>query len=248
MNHPFIATLTRSGPVGQALLAGLIGLSIFTWAVIVSRTGALRRADRAARAFLARFRQSGVEWMSGDVRLGSSDGPLEKVCEAGLRELRTQRANEGGARTLSPFARDRVQASIEAEIADRIAELETGQIVLAIGASAGPLLGLLGTVWGIMNAFASMGLQGNAGIAAVAPGVAEALVGTVAGLAVAIPSVIAYNIHARKIQLVTSTFDRFAHEFMTALDHAGRRAERREEPPRELAPESSTPVFARNRT
>lgn len=247
MNHPFIATLTRSGPVGQALLAGLIGLSIYTWAVIVSRTGALRRADRAARAFLVRFRQSGVEWMSGDVRLGTTEGPLEKICEAGLRELRLQRAAEGTGRPLSPQARDRVQATLETETSEQISELENGQIVLAVGASAGPLLGLLGTVWGIMNAFASMGMEGNAGIAAVAPGVAEALVGTVAGLAVAIPAVIAYNIHTRKIQLITTLLDRFTHEFLAALDHAGRRADRRDDP-REIAPEPGSPVFARHRT
>jgi biopolymer transport protein TolQ len=247
VNHPFIATLTRSGPVGQALLAGLIGLSIFTWAIIVSKTGALRRAERSSRAFLARFRQSGVEWMSGDVRAGTREGPLGKICEAGMRELRTQRAVEGATRALSPHARARIESALDAEIADQISELERGQIVLAVGASAGPLLGLLGTVWGIMNAFASMGMEGNAGIAAVAPGVAEALVGTVAGLAVAIPAVIAYNVHARKIHVVTAVFDRFSHEFLAALELAGRRSEGRAEP-REAAPDAGQPLFARHRT
>jgi biopolymer transport protein ExbB/TolQ len=220
---------------------------VYTWAIIVSKTGALGRADRASRAFLARFRQSGVEWLSGDVRVGAAEGPLGKILEAGIRELRTQRAIEGAGRALSPHARERISAAIDAEIVEQVSELERGQIVLAIGASAGPLLGLLGTVWGIMNAFASMGMQGNAGIAAVAPGVAEALVGTVAGLAVAIPAVIAYNVHARKIQVITKTFDRFSHEFMVALDLAGRRTEARSDP-RETAPESSSPVFARHRT
>jgi biopolymer transport protein TolQ len=247
VNHPFIATLTRSGPVGQALLAGLIGLSIFTWAIIVTKTGALRRAERSARAFLARFRQSGVEWMSGDVRGGAGEGPLGRICEAGMRELRTQRATEGTTRALSPHARSRIESALSTEIADQISELERGQIVLAVGASAGPLLGLLGTVWGIMNAFASMGLEGNAGIAAVAPGVAEALVGTVAGLAVAIPAVIAYNVHARKIHVVTALFDRFSYEFLAALEIAARRNESRSEP-REAVPESGPPLFARHRT
>ncbi len=247
MNHPFVATLTRSGPVGQALLAGLIGLSIFTWAIIVSKTGALRRAERSVRAFLDRFRQSGVEWMSGEARVPGTEGPLGRVFEAGVRELRAQRAIEGGSRVLSPHARQRVEAALDAEISDQVTELEKGQIVLAIGASAGPLLGLLGTVWGIMNAFASMGMEGNAGIAAVAPGVAEALVGTVAGLGVAIPAVIAYNVHSRKIQVITALFDRFAHEFVTALDVVGRRTERPLEP-REASPEAGQSLFARHRT
>jgi biopolymer transport protein TolQ len=247
VDHPFIATLTRSGPVGQALLAGLIGLSIFTWAVIVSKAGALRRADRSARAFLTRFRQSGVEWMSSDIRLGTPETPLEKICDAGLRELRLQRTVEPG-RFISHQARDRVQSALETETVEQINELEKGQISLAIGASAGPLLGLLGTVWGIMNAFLSIGLAGNAGIATVAPGVAEALITTVAGLAVAVPSVVAYNIFSRKIQTMTSMFDRFSNEFLTAIDLAGKRAERREETPREQKPDAPSSVFARHRT
>lgn len=247
MNHPFIETLRHSGPVGQALLAGLIGLSIYTWAIIVSKNGALRRSERATRAFLARFRQSGVEWMSNEPRATTDDGPLGKICEAALREVRLQRGVEGAGRPLSPQSRDRVRDSIDTEITDQITELERGQLVLAIGASAGPLLGLLGTVWGIMNAFVSMGLQGSAGIAAVAPGVAEALIGTVAGLGVAIPAVVAYNIHSRKIQVITSLFDRFGHEFLTALDLSSRRNERREGA-REPAAESNPPVFARHRS
>jgi biopolymer transport protein TolQ len=98
-----------------------------------------------------------------------------------------------------------------------------------------------------MNAFRAIGMQGNAGIATVAPGVAEALVTTVAGLAVAIPSVIAYNVYGRKTQLVISLFDRFTNEFMTAVDLAGKRGERREST-REPTPEGTPPVFARNRT
>jgi biopolymer transport protein ExbB/TolQ len=247
VDHPFIATLTRSGPVGQALLAGLIGMSIFTWAIIVSKNGALRRAERSARAFLTRFRQSGVEWMSSDIRLGTPETPLEKICDAGLRELRLQRSVEGAGRPLSHAARDRIQSALETETVDQINEVEKGQMALAIGASAGPLLGLLGTVWGIMNAFLSIGLSGNAGIATVAPGVAEALITTVAGLAVAIPSVVVYNIHSRKIQVLTSLFDRFSNEFLTTIDLAGKRAERREET-REHAPDSPSSVFARHRT
>jgi biopolymer transport protein TolQ len=99
-----------------------------------------------------------------------------------------------------------------------------------------------------MNAFLSIGLSGNAGIATVAPGVAEALITTVAGLAVAIPSVVAYNIFSRKIQTLTSVFDRFSNEFLTAIDLAGKRAERREEAPREQKPDAPSSVFARHRT
>jgi biopolymer transport protein TolQ len=155
-----------------------------------------------------------------------------------------QRSLEG-AGAVSAQARDRIRAALETETNDQISDLEKGQLTLAIGASAGPLLGLLGTVWGIMNAFQAIGLQGNAGIATVAPGVAEALIITVAGLAVAIPSVVTYNIHNRKIQVILSIFDRFSNEFLTAVDLSARRAERREET--RVSPEDAS-VFARKRT
>ena len=242
MDHPFIATLTRSGPVGQTILAGLLVLSIFTWVIIFWKSRMLRDAERATRGFLVRFRDAGVEWL----RTGGGsapEGPAGRLYEAGAREFQAQREIAGMRDELTPEAIARIEAGMDAESTEQIAELEKGHIVLAIAASASPFIGLFGTVWGIMNAFRGMSLEGSAGIAAVAPGVAEALVTTVAGLAVAIPSVVAFNLLNRKVQLITSMLDRFTNEFLRATQFAVRREGRGAVPT--ANPGDAPAVFAR---
>lgn len=245
MDHPFIATLTRSGPVGQTILAGLLILSIYTWTVIFWKRVDLRRAERAAREFLRRFRESPLEYLRGP--LGNpAPPPIGPIFEQGAEEFRVQRELAGRDQPLDGHAYARIEEVLEAETAERIADLEKGQVVLAIAASASPFIGLFGTVWGIMNAFRGMSLEGSAGIAAVAPGVAEALVTTVAGLAVAIPAVIAYNVFHRRIQVVTAVLDRFSTEFVRAVHHFTTRGAGAVPAPAP-SPESGVepPVFAR---
>jgi biopolymer transport protein TolQ len=239
LDHPFISTLLHSGPVGQSILAGLLLASILTWWVILWKVGALRQAEASSRRFLARFREGGPEWLDPARRM-SIDGPLGPVYAEGLREVHLQREIADGAR-LGPEAMSRIEAALDSEIVTQIAELDRGHVILAIAASASPFVGLFGTVWGIMNAFRGMSLEGSAGIAAVAPGVAEALVTTVAGLAVAIPAVVAYNLLNRRAQLIGSLYDRFSQEFLRAVVLSGRRDARPAPPP---APEAA-PVFAR---
>lgn len=229
----------RSGPVGQGILAGLLVASVLTWWIIIWKFGALRHARASCRRFLARFREGGAAWLDS-ARLPSVEGPLGKIYEGGLREYQAQQEIAGGA-PLTAEAMTRIEAALEAECVDQISELDRGHIVLAIAASASPFVGLFGTVWGIMNAFRGMSLEGSAGIAAVAPGVAEALVTTVAGLAVAIPAVIAYNLLNRRAQLISTSFDRFSHEFLRTVVLSGRRGAHHPPPVVEEAP----PVFAR---
>jgi biopolymer transport protein TolQ len=222
VEHPFISTLLRSGPVGQSILFALLLLSIYTWTVIFSKVGTLRTAQRQCREFLARFRESPADWL--DTTRGSAEGPMGRLWEAGRAEYRNQLELVGpGGGAISPEGMARIEEALEAETVDAIADLEKGHLVLAVASSASPFIGLFGTVWGIMNAFRGMSLEGSAGIAAVAPGVAEALVTTVAGLAVAIPAVVAYNFLNRRVQLVTAQLDRFATEFVRAADFASRR-------------------------
>jgi biopolymer transport protein TolQ len=229
----------RSGPVGQGILAGLLVASVLTWWVIIWKIGALRRAQASCRRFLARFREGGTAWLDSP-RGGGVEGPLGTIYEGGLREYHAQSEIAGGG-PLGPEAMARIEAALEAESVDQISELDQGHIILAIAASASPFVGLFGTVWGIMNAFRGMSMEGSAGIAAVAPGVAEALVTTVAGLAVAIPAVIAYNLLNRRAQLIATSFDRFSHEFLRTVVLSGRRSAHHPPPVAEEVP----PVFAR---
>ncbi|MGH2570656.1 MAG: MotA/TolQ/ExbB proton channel family protein [bacterium] len=222
MDHPFFMTLTRSGPVGQSILAGLLILSIYTWAIIVAKARSLSRAEKECRAFLARFREGGAEWiLRGRV---PAPGPLAVLFESGLAEFSAQRELVVPGQPLDAQATARLEAALEVEAADSITALEKGHVILAIGASVSPFAGLFGTVWGIMNAFRSMSLEGSAGIAAVAPGVAEALVTTVAGLAVAIPAVVAYNLLNRRVRVIIGLIDRFQVEFLRAAHYACRMA------------------------
>ena len=221
MEHPFISTLLRSGPVGQTILFALLLLSIYTWTIIFSKVAALRLAHRQCREFLARFRESPADWL--DTARGSAVGPMGRLWEAGRTEYRNQLELAGPGGVISTEGIARIEEALEAETVDLIADLEKGHLVLAVASSASPFIGLFGTVWGIMNAFRGMSLEGSAGIAAVAPGVAEALVTTVAGLAVAIPAVVAYNFLNRRVQLVTASLDRFSTEFVRAADFASRR-------------------------
>jgi biopolymer transport protein TolQ len=238
VDHPFIATLIRSGPVGQTILAGLVILSIYTWAVILTKFTGLRRAEKASRSFLTAFQQSSTDWLHR-ARSAPGGGPLARVYEGGVHEYHLQRELTHAGQPLSSEANRRIEAALDAEIADEITELERGHLILAIAASACPFIGLFGTVWGIMNAFRGISMEGSAGIAAVAPGVAEALVTTVAGLAVAIPAVIAYNVLNRRVQIITSILDRFSTEFLRAVQFATHRGV--SNAPGSQAP----PVFAR---
>jgi len=246
VDHPFIATLLRSGPVGQSILAGLLILSVYTWATILTKLSVLRAAEKRARSVAAAFREARSTWLNRPPTAGVLTGPLGEVCLAGLREFRAQAMLLGPGQVPDAEAAAQIEGALEVETVEQIAKLEKGHLLLAVAASASPFIGLFGTVWGIMNAFRGMGLEGSAGIAAVAPGVAEALVTTVAGLAVAIPAVVAYNLLNRKVQLLTTMLDRFSAEFMRCIHHAARRGEVSGSPdPAGPAGGESTAVFAR---
>jgi len=245
VEHPFVSTLLRSGPVGQAILAGLLALSVYTWTVIFAKAGALRQAHKATRSVATRFRESPLEWFDGR-RAMSEPGPVGRVIAEGYREFRAQQELSGGA-PLDAGAVARIESALESEIVDRMNDLQRGHLGLGICASSSPFIGLFGTVWGIMNSFRGMSLQGSAGIAAVAPGIAEALITTAAGIGVAIPAIIAYNILNRRVQLVTSVLDRVAGEFVRAAVVASRHdaAVRAPHAAAPATPEGAPALFAR---
>ena len=242
LDHPFVSTLLRSGPVGQTILAGLLILSIYTWAVILTKFGTLRAAERSVQAFREQFRQAGQDWLH-TTRGTPVPGPIGQVFEGGMREYRHQREQYPPGRPLPSEARERIEANLDVEISEATSNLERGHLVLAIAASASPFIGLFGTVWGIMNAFRGISTEGSAGIAAVAPGVAEALITTVAGLAVAIPAVIAYNLLTGWTNRIIGSIERFANEFIGAVDRSARSSPA---PSRSPGGTEDSPIFARH--
>jgi len=147
--------------------------------------------------------------------------PITEVFRAGYLELTRIQRERGeaaqGGRT-SPFPVENVQRAMYKATHEQVGSMEELLPFLATTGSATPFIGLFGTVWGIMNAFSGIATTGNASLATVAPGIAEALVATAAGLGAAIPSVIAYNYFLTRIRAIHGRIDSFTAEFINFLE------------------------------
>lgn len=218
------AMVTDAGFFAQLILAVLLCFSIVSWAVIFMKWKQFRRVLADA----ARFRQS----FRRGRRLADRMAPLNNlsqsphwiVVDAGLREASAfSDQNRGGESPpgawydLSPGQKQAVSDTLTRVTQEEILKLEAWTIFLATVGNASPFLGLLGTVWGIMDSFVGIGLTGSASLAVVAPGIAEALIATAAGLAAAIPAVIAYNWSVRKLRQIGDDLSNLSLEFLTEL-------------------------------
>jgi len=152
------------------------------------------------------------------------------MLEAGFKELdefRRGEKNPQGSKEISLMeelelgkGKDRldvIRMTLERVGSEEINRLEKSIVFLATTGNVSPFFGLLGTVWGIMHSFASIGVRGSASLAVVAPGIAMALIATILGLAVAIPAVMAYNFFNNKLKVISTQVDNFALEFLSAV-------------------------------
>jgi biopolymer transport protein TolQ len=190
--------------------------------MIFRKHRALKEADTRSEEFEKRF------WSGGDLATiykeiagtGAESG-MEGIFEAGFSEFARLRKQSDAAAQVIEGARRAMRVAQIREV-DR---LEENLAFLATVGSTSPYIGLFGTVWGIMNAFHSLGNVQHATIAMVAPGISEALIATAMGLFAAIPAVIAYNRYANKVERLETRFDSFLEEFSTILQrHVGGRA------------------------
>ena len=151
--------------------------------------------------------------------IADEPSPSARVCEAAYERIKTLNIElpGGGRRALNATEVDVVRASLEQAVADQILELERKMIFLATAITISPFLGLFGTVWGIMLAFTDLAIMGKADIQTLAPGVSGALLTTVLGLLVAIPSVVGYNIITSLIKATIVQMDNFVEEFLVKL-------------------------------
>ena len=204
-----------AGPMGKFVLLVLIVFSILSWAIIVERWRTFGRAERESAAFLARFRQGGGLAAVQDATKNLEQSPVAQVFRAGYREF-----------SLNPPAGGLVSEPAELEALHRVLrktadlqsmELERSLGLLATTAGATPFIGLFGTVWGIMNAFRGIGVTSNASIQAYAPGIAEALIATAAGLLAAIPALIGYNHFLRRMRVIEGRMDEFIADLVHRL-------------------------------
>jgi len=213
--------LERATPEGKAIILVLILFSIFAWSVMAQKGLQLRRAKRLNRYFEAEFRTQKHVLDVYDRRLQVPDCPLFMVYQEGCRELDARLRAVGSTvrkRFVSLKGMEHVKRTLERTVAQQSLRLESGLILLAIAVSGAPFLGLLGTVWGVMSAFSYVALKGSADLKTMAPGVAAALITTVAGLLVAIPSMFGYNWLVHNLRVQTVELDNFAQELVSHME------------------------------
>ena len=210
----------------KIVLAVLIAGSLFSWWLIFAKSRQFSDLREQGDAFLYSMERAESLQDAYKAILSLPDSPYGRVFRQGVNffsELRPGVLREGERPTqgLSLTQLEALRLVLEKEEAEERDELAQGLGWLAVIGSVSPLMGLMGTVIGIMNAFLGITSSGSSNIMAVAPGVAEALLTTVAGLAVAIPSVIAYNHFVGKVNLVSGELEGFSSEFIGTLAREG---------------------------
>jgi biopolymer transport protein TolQ len=211
--------LAQTGWVARIVLLILLAFSIFSWAVIYRKYTAFRAAREHTERFLQAFRSAQRLPESGPLRAVFPASPLVPLYIAGLKEVESQAgasAKNPHGGTLKSMAA--VSAALQVASEAEVAHLEHRMSFLATTGSVTPFIGLFGTVWGIMGAFMGLGEAGATTLRAVAPGIAEALIATAAGLFAAIPAVIAYNHFLHQIRQFATRMDNFAVEFLARAE------------------------------
>lgn len=212
---------TQATPEAKAIIACLIVFSILAWSVMVSKVIQMRRARRLNHYFNEEFRAQKNVLDIFDRKLQVEGCPLYAVYQTGCVQLDARLRGPGGERrkqSISLKNMEHVKRAIENVVAQESLKLESGLILLAIAVSGAPFIGLLGTVWGVMSTFAGVAQQGSATMAAMAPGVAAALITTVGGLLVAIPSMFGYNWLVHNLRAFTVGLDNFAQELVSKME------------------------------
>jgi biopolymer transport protein TolQ len=214
--------LTGSGPVVLSVLYTLIAASVASWGIVIFKARQLHSARKGAEEFQKLFwdTRNLAEVSRACSQLGPN--PLAAVFAAGYEELLRLRnkkkaaAEEGLSTELSGVAN--VERAMRRAASRERVQLESLLTFLATISSTAPFIGLFGTVWGIMNSFMGLSSGGASSIQAVAPGISEALIATAAGLAAAIPALVAYNHFARSARVIASEMDSFISEFLNIAE------------------------------
>jgi biopolymer transport protein TolQ len=202
----------------------LLAFSLLSWTIILRKWSTFRTIGPKSHAFVAVFRNSArLSEVSSASELYRST-PLSGIFSAGYRELNAQIQASNSPNPGHPILGERqiagIQRSLQRASAAELSVLEKGLSWLATTGAVAPFIGLLGTVVGIISAFRGLGLEGTASIQAVAPGIAEALIATAAGLFAAIPAVIAYNQFVARMKEIGAEMDDFSSEFINLVERS----------------------------
>lgn len=214
--------LHASVPV-QLIMLLLVVISVMSWTFIFSKRATIKKSLSQTRRFEDEF------WSGGDLAVlhqnistqRAEQGALARIFDSGMTEfLKARRAGGAGAEVAATL--DGARRAMRAAYQREMDELESHLNFLASAGSVSPYIGLLGTVWGIMHAFVGLANVQNATLAAVAPGIAEALIATAIGLFAAIPAVVAYNRYTHDIDRLSIRFETFVDEFLNILQRQAR--------------------------
>lgn len=228
----------NAGLVVQMVLVLLLLFSITSWAIILIKIRAIGKALKESDGFIDYF------WKSRDLSNAFARAkqlnfsPVARVFRVGYLELK--KVSQSGASAASKTAAaeeqpmgfqftgvENINRSLRRAIDTEMTRLTQTVPFLATTGNTTPFIGLFGTVWGIMNSFHAIGLRGSANLAVVAPGISEALIATAAGLAVAIPAVIAFNYFTQKIREIETELESFSADFLNIIERDILRIERR---------------------
>ena len=204
--------IAQTGPVAKIVLAILLLFSVLSWSIILSKGTKFRRMRSKSGSFLRAYRKAGGRLQDvSSVSEQFKPSPLVSVFEGGYDEYRRQ-IGSGGRNSAA------VQRATQIAASEEMTQMESRLPWLATTGAVTPIVGLFGTVWGIIDAFQGLGNAGAATLRAVAPGISEALITTAAGLFTAIPAVIAYNQYMQQIREFGARMDDFSLEFLNTIE------------------------------
>ncbi len=222
--------LQESNPAGKVVLAALFIGSIFSWSIMITKLRTTVFAKKQSGKFLDLFRSNRAPLNIFEARLKFEGAPVFAVYKAGCKEMTFQllgsaevdetfRARLENADKVTPAQMRVVTSAMERAVGETALKIESQMILLATAVSGAPFLGLLGTVWGVMDTFTGVAEAGSATLAAMAPGVSGALITTVTGLLVAIPAMFGYNFLVTSIRGITVQMDNFSAELASEFEH-----------------------------
>ncbi|MBQ7252749.1 MAG: MotA/TolQ/ExbB proton channel family protein [Kiritimatiellae bacterium] len=225
-------TFAISDPLGKLIVLGLLVVSVWVWSIIFVKYREVFRMHRADAVFQRAFKAQNHPleiFVSRASPAGNPDSDLasvyEAACEAALREFNAMADRRGDTalsidlehERLTPLQLEAVRNAAESRMAQRVILHESSMIILNAAYSIAPLIGLFGTVWGVMLTFMSMGRNGAADLAAVAPGISSAMLTTIVGLVVAIPTSFCANHIADMLREATVDMNSFTEDMLAAF-------------------------------
>ena len=208
---------------GKITILVLFFLSMFSWTIIITKFRQLYRARKWARRFFEAYNTTRDPL---DIRRRAESFPGAPAYQLYVRgadeleyHLKQNPVTINGKKRISAASFEAVKVALEEAASASAMSLEKGMIILSTAVAGGPFIGLLGTVWGVMETFSGIARANSASLTAMAPGVAGALIATVTGLLVAIPAMFAYNFMVTTIRAITQELDGFATRYATQIEH-----------------------------